>query len=268
MRKNYVRTVGIFLAAAALWGCGSDKKTLTLSEAEKEVPAEAVPEEVKGRLDVYTSMARAVKYNINATRQNMKSKVEPGDPKLSARDLIRSVLNVKAGQESQLYDALRVLDFAVIFAENSLENNPAAQEDYLFAKSSQHLALAAIKAHEDALFGLKKIKEIDRESKKELKILEALKQKMERNGKLSDADIEYKKGIEVALLEQNQVRNTLLNNVAQYARLVRSDDQKITLEGRRFYELDDFDRNFTMETFQRTGGRQPQRAAASQAQRL
>ena len=113
MRKNYVRTVGIFLAAAALWGCGSDKKTLTLSEAEKEVPAEAVPEEVKGRLDVYTSMARAVKYNINATRQNMKSKVEPGDPKLSARDLIRSVLNVKAGQESQLYDALRVLDFAV-----------------------------------------------------------------------------------------------------------------------------------------------------------
>lgn len=252
MRKNYVRTVGIFLAAAALWGCGSDKKTLTLSEAEKEVPAEAVPEEVKGRLDVYTSMARAVKYNINATRQNMKSKVEPGDPKLSARDLIRSVLNVKAGQESQLYDALRVLDFAAIFAENSLENNPAAQEDYLFAKSSQHLALAAIKAHEDALFGLKKIKEIDRESKKELKILEALKQKMERNGKLSDADIEYKKGIEVALLEQNQVRNTLLNNVAQYARLVRSDDQKITLEGRRFYELDDFDRNFTMETFQRT----------------
>ena len=44
----------------------------------------------------------------------------------------------------------------------------------------------------------------------------------------------------------------MLNNVAQYARLVRSDDQKITLEGRRFYELDDFDRNFTMETFQRT----------------
>ena len=46
MRKNYVRTVGIFLAAAAWWGCGSDNITLTLSEAELEVPAEAVPEEV------------------------------------------------------------------------------------------------------------------------------------------------------------------------------------------------------------------------------
>lgn len=97
-------------------------------------------------LDVYTFNGAGGKIQYHATRQNMKSKVEPGDPKLSARDLIRSVLNVKAGQESQLYDALRVLDFAVIFAENSLENNPAAQEDYLFAKSSQHLALAAIKA--------------------------------------------------------------------------------------------------------------------------
>ena len=112
--------------------------------------------------------------------------------------------------------------------------------------------MAAIKAHEDALFALKKIKDIDRETKKELKIIDNLKQKMERYGKLSDADIEYKKGLEVAVLEQNQVRNTLLANVAQYAKLIQSDDQKLELEGKRFYELEDFDSNFNLKTFQQT----------------
>ena len=252
MKLSGAKIWGVLMAAVVLFGCSSDKKSLTLSENPQDGVLEAQTEDLNGRADVYTSMARAVKYNINSTRKAMSDRLNLGEQKVSARDLMTSVLNVKAGQESQLYDALRVLDFAVVLAEYELENMNAARDDYLFANSAQHLALAAIKAHEDALFALKKIKEIDRETKKETKILDALKQKMERNGKLSDADIEYKKGIEVAILEQNQVRNTLLANVAQYARLIQSDDQKLELEGKRFYELEDFDGSFNLKSFQQT----------------
>lgn len=252
MRLSGAKVWGVLVATVVLFGCSSDKKSLTLSENPQDEIVEAQTEELKGRVDVYTSMARAVKYNINTTRKAMADRLNLGEQKVSARDLMTSVLNVKAGQESQLYDALRVLDFAVILAEYELETVCEARDDYIFANSAQHLALAAIKAHEDALFALKKIKDIDRETKKELKIIDNLKQKMERYGKLSDADIEYKKGLEVAVLEQNQVRNTLLANVAQYAKLIQSDDQKLELEGKRFYELEDFDSNFNLKTFQQT----------------
>ena len=252
MRLSGAKVWGVFVATAMLFGCSSDKKSLTLSENPQDKIVEVETEKLNGRIDVYASMARAVKYNVNPTRLAMAEKLNLGEQKVAARDLMTSVLNVKAGQESQLYDALRVLDFAVVLAEYELENMAAQREDYLFASSAQHLALAAIKAHEDALFALKKIKDIDRETKKELKIIDGLKQKMERTGKLSDADIEYKKGLEVAILEQNQVRNALLTNVAQYAKLIRSDDQKLELEGKRFYELEDFDSNFNLKTFQQT----------------
>lgn len=33
------------------------------------------PEKVNGRLDVYSSMARAVKYNVDFTSQNMRKKL-------------------------------------------------------------------------------------------------------------------------------------------------------------------------------------------------
>ena len=252
MRLSGAKVWGVFVATVMLFGCSSDKKSLTLSENPQDKIVEVETEKLNGRIDVYASMARAVKYNVNPTRLAMAEKLNLGEQKVAARDLMTSVLNVKAGQESQLYDALRVLDFAVVLAEYELENMAAQREDYLFASSAQHLALAAIKAHEDALFALKKIKDIDRETKKELKIIDGLKQKMERTGKLSDADIEYKKGLEVAILEQNQVRNALLTNVAQYAKLIRSDDQKLELEGKRFYELEDFDSNFNLKTFQQT----------------
>lgn len=252
MRLSGAKVWGVFVATAMLFGCSSDKKSLTLSENPQDKIVEVETEKLNGRIDVYASMARAVKYNVNPTRLAMAEKLNLGEQKVAARDLMTSVLNVKAGQESQLYDALRVLDFAVVLAEYELENMAAQREDYLFASSAQHLALAAIKAHEDALFALKKIKDIDRETKKELKIIDGLKQKMERTGKLSDADIEYKKGLEVAILEQNQVRNALLTNVAQYAKLIRSDEQKLELEGKRFYELEDFDSNFNLKTFQQT----------------
>ena len=65
MRLSGAKVWGVLVATVVLFGCSSDKKSLTLSENPQDEIVEAQTEELKGRVDVYTSMARAVKYNIN-----------------------------------------------------------------------------------------------------------------------------------------------------------------------------------------------------------
>ena len=238
--KNFLM-LGFVLAIGAC----SPQKPLVLEEPT--LPAEAAPEQVKGRTDVYNSMARAVKYNINTTIYNMKNKVDYTNPKVSAKELIRSVYS---GSDTDIAAALRLLDFAIVFANNAIEENAILKEEYLFEKSAQHLALMAILAHEDTLFAGKKVRGIDRVARLENKQIDALNEKLAKNGKLSDADIEYKKGLEVVLYDQNQLRTQMMSHVTQYLRLVQGDEKKLDLEGRHFYELEDFDDKYTLSAFQ------------------
>ncbi len=235
--------IGFVLTISA---CGP-KEPLILEEPTP--PAEAAPEQIKGRTDVYNSMARAVKYNINTTIYNMKNKLDSITPQTNTKSLINSVYS---GDDTNLAEALRLLDFAVVFATNAIEENAILKDEYLFEKSAQHLSLAAIRAHEDTLFAGKKVKLIDRTTRLENKNVDNLNSKLAKNGKLSDSEIAYKKGLEVALYEQNQLRNQMMSNVTQYLRLVQGDEKKLDLEGRHFYELEDFDKKYTLATFQNT----------------
>ncbi len=210
------------------------------------------PESVKGKLDVYSSMARAVKYNIDVTAQNMNKKIFSDNPNMQPREVIRKVLNVKTGKENPLYDGLRALDFSIVYAVSRLSDNRAYVDAAIYAKSAQNLALAAIKSHKDALFAQKKVKEIDRLMARENKVLAELNKKLERAGSLAKEELAYKKGLEVSLLKLSEMRSSLLFNEADYARLVKADERKMELEGRKFYEIDDFDKKLDVQTFQRS----------------
>lgn len=254
MLKIWMRSIVVLLLVMFVWACSSNEnKDLELKEAPNaENLADNTPEEIKGRIDVYNSMARTVKYNSTVATQNMKSKITYKNQNISGRDLIGGVLNVNSENANQFYDALRVLDYAVIFATDNMQEDAQLQEDYVYVQTSAHLALAAIKAHQDALFAMKKVNEIDRESKKEQKILDGIGERLARSGNLSNDEIEYKKGLEVSLVEKIKLRNLLAANVAQYAQVAKIDNKDFNLEGRRFYELDDFDKDFSLESFQKT----------------
>ncbi len=233
--------LGLVLAVGAC----SAKEPLLLEESTPLI--EAAPEQISGRLDVYNSMARGVKYNINTTIYNMKNKVEQVSPKLSAQEVVRSVYS---GEDNNLSEALRLLDFAIVYAMNVVEDSLTWKDEYLFEKSAQHLALMAIKAHEDTMFAEKKVRNIDRIARLENKQVDTLNEKLAKDGKLSEAEINYKKGLEVALYEQNQLRNQMMSEVTQYLRLIQGEPKKLDLEGRRFYELEDFDNKYTLDIFQ------------------
>ena len=177
--KN-ILMIGFVFAVCA---CGSHEPLIL----DDTTPVEETPERLKSGTDVYNSMARAIKYNINTTIYNIKNRIDHTAPQSSPKKIIQSVYS---GDDTDIAAALRLLDFAVVFATNTVEPNPTIREEYLFEKSAQHLALAAIRAHEDVLFADKKIKKIDRTARLETKEINTLNEKLEKNGTLTDAEID------------------------------------------------------------------------------
>ena len=135
------------------------------------------PEPVKGKLDVYKSMARAVKYNVDVASQNLNKKIYSPKAAANPHGVIDGIIGLNTGNESPLYDASKVLEYAIIYSMATLSDNRAFNDAYFYAKSSQHLALATIRAHKDTLFANKKIREIQRMMDKEQKILNELNNK-------------------------------------------------------------------------------------------
>lgn len=244
--------ISVLLGLSACTVNNSEQKTKI--EANELVFAND-PEPVSGSLDVYTSMARAVKYNVDVASQNLNKKIFNQNPNLKPQDIIKNVMNSHNGSESSLYDASRVLEFAIIYTVSNLNNNRVYVENNFYLKSSQHLAMAAIRSHQDTLFAVKKIKDINRLMTAENRVLKKLNAQMEKDGVLSASDLEYKKGLEVALLKLQELREALNFNVTEYANLTKIESKQANLEGRRFYELEDFDKNYNLEVFQQAAVR-------------
>ncbi len=210
------------------------------------------PEPVRGKLDVYASMARGVKYNVDVAAQEMNKKLFSQNQNMAPQDIIQNMMNVKSGRDNPLYDSLRALDYAVIYAMVNLSGSRSYIDSNIFVKTSQNLALASIKAHKGALFAARQLKEIARLTDKQQKKLNDINKKEERTGRLTPAELSYKKGLEVALLKLKEMYEAQAFAVAEYAHLVKAEPKELKLEGRTFYELDDLDKKLTVRAFQRS----------------
>lgn len=233
-----------------LMSCASEKKPQDKKVEVEELTFAENPEEIKGRVDVYTTMARATKYNVNVATANLHKKIDNIDTKLLPRDIIQNFLNVKTEQGSKIYDALRVLDFSIIYAMANLNLDKAYVDNFVYAKSAQNLALAAIKTHKDALYAKKEVKDVVRLIGKEQKQLSELNAKFERTGTLNDQEIDYKKALEISIMKLMELKQNLDNSLNEYAFLIKTDTKNITFEGKRFYELEDFNPKTPLQNFQ------------------
>lgn len=229
-----------------LAACSTEKKSLGLALQTNDLVFADAPEALPDKVNVYTSMARAAKYNADATAQNMLKKIYDGNE--NPKEIAQGILN--AGQSGdKLYNAARAMDFADIYAMSVLTDNQKYIENALYAKSAQNLSVAAIKLHREEIFAEKEIKEIDRIMASQGKILSKLNAKNE-TGDLTEPEINYRKGLEVALNNLAELKNQLVYTRSEYTQLIKSTDKELRLEGKRFYELDDFDKRYTPDIFQ------------------
>lgn len=250
MLKSKILKFAALPAVFMLYACAAADGGKDVLNNSEELVFTANPEPVKGKQDVYASMARAVKYNVDAASHNLRKKIAVPEGQLKSAELINKVISANVSDENKLAGAARVLDFAVILATVDLSGSQAYADNYFYESSARHLSLAAIRAHQDAWFAAKKIKEIDRLTRQERKIVENLNAREKRNGTLSDAEYDYRKNQEVLLYKLGELRKNLEFTAVEYAQLVKAEPQKTDLEGRRFYELEDFDKDYQIEIFQ------------------
>lgn len=243
----------VLIVLGLIGGCSSAEKNGVGDKIEvDELIFAQNPEPVRGKLDVYASMARGVKYNVDVAAQEMNKKLFSQNQNMAPQDIIQNMMNVKSGRDNPLYDSLRALDYAVIYAMVNLSGSRSYIDNNIFVKTSQNLALASIKAHKGALFATRQLKEIARLTDKQQKKLNDINKKEERTGRLTPAELSYKKGLEVALLKLKEMYEAQAFAVAEYAHLVKAEPKELKLEGRTFYELDDLDKKLTVRAFQRS----------------
>ena len=251
--NKFEKFVFVLTVLGIVGGCSSAETDNIGNKVEvEELVFAQSPEPVRSKLDVYASMARGVKYNVDIATQEMNKKLFAQNQNMSPQDIIQNMMNVKSGRDNPLYDSLRALDYAVIYATVNLSGNRSYIDNSIFVKVSQNLALASIKTHKDALFASKQLKEIARLTDKEQKKLNDIIKKEERTGRLMPAELSYKKGLEVALLKLKEMYEAQAFAMAEYAYLIKAEAKNLKLEGRTFYELDDLDRKLTVQAFQRS----------------
>ena len=251
--NKFEKFVFVLTVLGIVGGCSSAETDNIGNKVEvEELVFAQSPEPVRSKLDVYASMARGVKYNVDIAAQEMNKKLFAQNQNMSPQDIIQNMMNVKSGRDNPLYDSLRALDYAVIYATVNLSGNRSYIDNSIFVKVSQNLALASIKTHKDALFASKQLKEIARLTDKEQKKLNDIIKKEERTGRLTPAELSYKKGLEVALLKLKEMYEAQAFAMAEYAYLIKAEAKNLKLEGRTFYELDDLDRKLTVQAFQRS----------------
>ena len=243
----------VLIVLGLIGGCSSTEKGSAGNKIEvDELIFAQNPEPIRSKLDVYASMARGVKYNVDVATQEMNKKLFSQNQNMAPQDIIQNMMNVKGGRDNPLYDSLRALDYAVVYAMVNLSGSRSYIDNNIFVKTSQNLALASIKTHKGALFALKQLKEIARLTDKQQKKLNDINKKEEHTGRLSPAELSYKKGLEVALLKLKEMYETQAFAVAEYAHLIKAEPKELKLEGRTFYELDDLDKKLTVQAFQRS----------------
>ena len=231
---------------ALLTACSTEKKSLGIALQTNDLIYTGASESLPDKVNVYTAMARAAKYGSDASAQNMLKKIYDGNetPAIIAESILSS------GGADKLYSASKAMDFADLYAMSVLTGNQKYIENTLYAKSAQNLSVAAIKLHREAIFAEKKIKDIDRLANQQGKILRKLNERMNKDADLTEKEINYRKNLEVALNNLDEIKKQLVFVRSEYMQLINTKDKTLKLEGKRFYELDDFDNRYSPDVFQ------------------
>ncbi len=232
-----------------LSACSQTKKNLGDDLLTNELVFTGNTEALPSHITPYTSMARAAKYNSDTSSQNTFKKIYHNEE--NPRTIVENIFAVNDG-ENKLYHALRALDFADIYALSILTGNSYYIENTIYAKSAQNLSAAAIKMHRQEIYARPTIREIERLIASQDKNLKGLQQKYDRDGFLTESDITYRKGLEVAINRLEKLKSELLLNRSEYMKLIHTSDDNFRLEGKPFYELEDFDSAYTVDLFQDT----------------
>lgn len=226
LRKTIYKLAFVLLLAS----CASSTQPVDNQQQKSEPAASVTIEPHKGRITPEMSVARTLKYNIDAVKQMASAKILGEE----ARDgAFANLKKIRENGGSGLSVALKELDFAILYAAAAYHQSPE-QIDTLFNHiSAQNLVQAALKAHKTALYDQKKIFEVRRKIRQYQKQLAALIKKQSVD---TDAGLAYKKALEDSIDRLKQMEAEMAQNLNDFRQLAKIDNPKTELEGRRFFD--------------------------------
>ena len=206
-------------------------------------------EPTKGRLNVETSAARALKYNLEAVKHRIQPKFIGEEARENALINLRKL---RENQPQSLATSLKELDFAILYTSVNLQTHPDKIDAYLTQATAQNIVLGAIKSHKNTMYSNKKIFELRRKIRQQQKQIESLIKKA------SSTESPYRKELENSIDALILLTKQLEQNVADFKQLVKADSAKIELEGKGFYDRTILPPQSTAEPYQRTAFSQRQ----------
>ena len=247
MMKRMVLYLAVIGGIAMVTACSNDKKSLGVALNTNDLVASYEIESLPKTVNVYNAMARAAKYNSDVAAQNTLKKMynSDEDPKKIAEGMVNNPQS-----PDKLLNAVKAMDFADVYAMSVLTDNQKYVEDTIYAKSAQNLSVEVIRLHREEIFAANKIKEIDRIINRYGKTLKDLNSRMEKNASLTSDELNYRKNLEVVVNKLAEIKNQLLFVRREYVDLINAKEKELRLEGKRFYELEDFDKQYTPDIFQ------------------
>lgn len=247
MMKRIALSLALIGGISLISACSGNKKSLGEALNTNDLVASYEVESLPKTVGVYNAMARAAKYNSDVAAQNTLKKMYNGDenPQKIADNMVANV-----SSPDKLINAVKAMDFADLYAMSVLTDNQKYIEDTLYAKSAQNLSVEVIRLHREEIFAANKIKEIDRTINRYGKILKNLNDRMNKDASLTADELNYRKNLELVVSQFAEIKNQLAMVRREYIDLIKAKGKELRLEGKRFYELEDFDKKYTPDIFQ------------------
>lgn len=247
MMKRIALSLALISGISLISACSGNKKSLGEALNTNDLVASYEVESLPKTVGVYNAMARAAKYNSDVAAQNTLKKMYNGDenPQKIADNMVANV-----SSPDKLINAVKAMDFADLYAMSVLTDNQKYIEDTLYAKSAQNLSVEVIRLHREEIFAANKIKEIDRTINRYGKILKNLNDRMNKDASLTADELNYRKNLELVVSQFAEIKNQLAMVRREYIDLIKAKGKELRLEGKRFYELEDFDKKYTPDIFQ------------------
>ena len=245
-----------FCSVLCLVSCQTSDNLIEDDRANKQIVSSCevkgiVPQEPKGKINVYDAMARAAKYNVGVMTERTFNKIYSVNSSVTPKEILTNLLSSSNGQDNKVYNALRALDYAILYATASMSQSSLDVHDDILETSAQNLALAAIKAHNDMLFTEKQDPQLVKLIAKNKDEIKDLEDKSFRMGKLSPEEYEYKKALDVNVYKLNNFHDIFLARQVEYRNLIKDKSKNPQLDGRKFYELDSLDKKLNAQIFQK-----------------
>ncbi|MFI3241370.1 MAG: hypothetical protein R3Y43_02250 [Alphaproteobacteria bacterium] len=202
------------------------------------------PEVVANPFEIYNSMARAVKYNLDRLLEEHEIKITEINTTEEEIKTPQQQITILTEIENptDIYQIYKALDAAILIKENTQNAN--------IQHITQNLILAGINSYNKASFAKNKSVDLSRSETYYERRLDKLLSKEKGLVDTSKEEELEKQEIEVFLFNSKEMQELYQTNLTEFNQLEKADYTNVKFGSKKYFELKTFQNNLKLENFE------------------